>query len=70
MINILYDEPNNENFQNKIEKVQYKVCLAITDTINWHNRPWGNKLIFFDKVLNSLLQHSTHISLFIFGFFI
>lgn len=34
MINILYDEPNNENFQNKIEKVQYKVCLAITDTIN------------------------------------
>ena len=34
MINILYDEPNNENFQNKIEEVQYKACLAITDTIN------------------------------------
>ena len=27
---ILYDKPNNENFQNKIEKVQYRACLAIT----------------------------------------
>ena len=30
---ILYDKPNNENFQNKIEKVQYKACLAITGAI-------------------------------------
>ena len=30
---ILYDKPDNENFQNKIEKVQYKACLAITGTI-------------------------------------
>ena len=27
---ILYDKPNNENFQNKIEKVQYRACFAIT----------------------------------------
>ena len=28
--NILYDKPENQNFQNKLEKVQYKSCLAIT----------------------------------------
>ena len=27
---ILYDRPNNESLQNKIEKVQYKACLAVT----------------------------------------
>ena len=27
---ILYDKPNNNNFQNKMEKVQYRACLAIT----------------------------------------
>ena len=30
---ILYDKPDNENFQNKIEEVQYKACLAITGAI-------------------------------------
>ena len=25
----LYDKPNNENFQNKIEKLQFRACLAI-----------------------------------------
>ena len=30
---ILYDKPNNENFQNKMEKVQYRACLAITGGI-------------------------------------
>ena len=30
---ILFDEANNENFQNKIEKAQYKACLAITGVI-------------------------------------
>ena len=28
--NILYDKPSNDNFQNKMEKVQYRACLAIT----------------------------------------
>ena len=27
---ILYDKPNNDNFQNKMEKVQYRACLTIT----------------------------------------
>ena len=30
---ILYGKPNNDNFQDKMEKVQYKVCLAITGGI-------------------------------------
>ena len=30
---IFYDKANNENFQNKVEKVQYRVCLGITGTI-------------------------------------
>ena len=30
---ILYDKPNNENFQQKLEKVQYRACLAITNAI-------------------------------------
>ena len=28
--NVLYDKPSNDNFQNKMEKVQYRACLAIT----------------------------------------
>ena len=30
---ILYDKPNNENLQNKLEKVQCRACLAATGTI-------------------------------------
>ena len=59
---ILYDKPNNENFQNKLEKVQYRACLAITgaiqgtsrttfyDELGLHSvtkRRWCNKLIIF-----------------------
>ena len=28
--NILYGKPSNDNFQNKMEKGQYRACLAIT----------------------------------------
>ena len=31
---ILYDKPNNEDFQNELEKVQHRACLAITGAIN------------------------------------
>ena len=27
---ILYDKPDYENFQSKLEKVQYRACLAVT----------------------------------------
>ena len=61
---ILYDEPNNENFQNKLEKAQYRACFAMTvviqgtsrtklyDELGLHSlfkRRWCNKLTFFTK---------------------
>ena len=61
---ILYDKPENQNFQNKFKKVQYKVCLAITRAIQGTSRQknydelglhtliekrWRSKLIFFVK---------------------
>ena len=67
---ILCDKLNNENFQNKLEKVQYRACLAITgaiqgtsrtklyDELGLHlliKRRWCNKLIFFYKIVNGLL---------------
>ena len=60
--NILYDKPENQNFKSKIEKVQYKACIAITGTIQGTSRKclydelglmslkerhWYNKLTFF-----------------------
>ena len=59
---ILYDKSNNETFQNKMEKIKYRACLAITggiqgtsrqqryDELDLHllvKRLWGNKLAFF-----------------------
>ena len=35
---ILYDKPNNEIFPNKMEKVQYRTCLAITGGIQGTSR--------------------------------
>ena len=67
---ILYDKPENENFQNKLEKVQYTACLPTTGAIQGTSRPrlhdelgprllskrrWHNKLFFFYRVLNGLL---------------
>ena len=62
--------PNNESFQNKLEKVPYRACLAITgaiqgisrtklyDELGLHSlikRRWCNNLIFFYKIVNGLL---------------
>ena len=60
---ISYDKPNNENFQNKMKKVQYKACLEIDvgigtskeqlyDELGSHSlgkRRWRNKLVCFIK---------------------
>ena len=61
---ILYDKRENKNFQNKLENVQYRACLAITGAIqgtsrqklygehglhSLSKRPWRTKLIFFVK---------------------
>ena len=68
---ILYDKPDHENFQNKIEKVQYKAYLAIIGAIQGTSREKlyeelglhslverhrRNKLIFFYKIVNGLLS--------------
>ena len=67
---ILYDKPNYGHFQNKLEKVLYNNCLAITDALqgtskikiydelSLHSpikRRWCNKWIFFYKIVNDLL---------------
>ena len=35
---IIYDKPNNESFKSKIEDIQYKACIAITDAIQGTSR--------------------------------
>ena len=67
---ILYDKPGNQDFQNKLETVQYKACLAITgaiqgtsrqkiyDELGLHaliERRCRSKLTFFYKIANGLL---------------
>ena len=62
---ISYNKLNNETFLNKIEKLQYSACLAISGAIqttskekNYNelglhsltNRRWLSKLIFFYKM--------------------
>ena len=39
--NILYDKPDSQNFESKIEKVLYKACIAITSAIQ---RPFIKRL--------------------------
>ena len=41
---ILYDKPNNENFQNKIAKVQYSACLSITSAIQGTSKKYYDEL--------------------------
>ena len=53
---ILYDKPNNGNFQNKLEKLQYRACLAITGAIQGTSR---TKL--YDELgLHSLIKTPVH----------
>ena len=30
---VIYDQPNNDSFSDKIEQLQYKTCLAVTGAI-------------------------------------
>ena len=30
---IIYDKPNNESFENKLENIHYKACIVITGAI-------------------------------------
>ena len=63
---IVYDKPNNESFTSRLERVQYKVCVAIAGAIQGtsceclykelgleflSDRRWVCKLTFFYKIL-------------------
>ena len=47
---IIYDKPHNYSFKNKIENVQYKACIAITDTIQGTSK----EHLYYELVLESL----------------
>ena len=66
---IKYDNPENETLINKLEKVQYQACLAITGAFQGtsceslcrelvleclQTRRWYRKMMFFYKILNGL----------------
>ena len=51
---IVYDKPNNESFQSKIEKVQYRRCLAITGAMQGTSK--GKK---YELGLHSLADDGT-----------
>ena len=68
---ILFNKPNNETLQNKIEKLQLKTCLTITGAIQGTSkenlyeelglhscieRCWHSKLDFFCNIVNGLLS--------------
>ena len=48
----LYDKPNNENFQSKMQKVQNRACLVITSGIQGTFR----ELIYDELRLHSLVK--------------
>ena len=67
---ILYDKTSNDNFQNEMEKVQYRACLVIVsgiqgayreqlyDKLGLHSlvkKHYHNKLVFLYKIVNRLL---------------
>ena len=71
-VDILHDKPSNDNSQNKMEKVQYRACLAIAggiqgtsrerlyDELGLHSlvkRRCRKKIVFFYKIVNCLLPH-------------
>ena len=71
----MYDKPGNLNFESKIEKVQYKSCIAITGVIQGTSRDrlydelglmslskrrWHDKIIFFYKFVNGILPDYLH----------
>ena len=72
---IIYDNSVNESLINKLEKLQYQACLAITGAIQGTSRKsiykehgfeslqirwWYRKMIFFYKILNGLTPNYLH----------
>ena len=72
---VIYDKPFNESFERKIEMVQYKAALVITDAIKETSRNrlyqelgldfsadrrWSRRLFFSHKVIQGLLPSYLH----------
>ena len=53
---ILYGKPSNDNFQNKMENVQYRTCLAITSGIQGTSTEW----LYDELGLQSLVKRCWH----------
>ena len=49
---ILYDKTSNDNFQSKMEKVQKRACLRITDGIHGTSK----KHLYYELGLHSLVK--------------
>ena len=47
---IVYDKSNNDFFTSKLERVQYKACLAVTDVIQGIFRERLNKELGLESV--------------------
>ena len=58
--NIIYDQPNNESFTQKIEKIQYNAALAITGAIKGVGL--GSCVLFLK--LRQLTNQNTYLTLF------
>ena len=52
----LYDKPSNANFQDKMQKVQYRVCLVITGGIQGTSR----EKFYNELGLHSLVRRRRH----------
>ena len=47
---VIYDQPNNDSFSDKIEQLQYKACLAITGAIQETSRECLNNVLRLERL--------------------
>ena len=55
---IVYEKPNNESFASRLERVQYKVCLAITGVIQGTSRERPYKELGLEYIQNIYIFRS------------
>ena len=53
---ILYDQPFSSSFHDRLESVQYKVCLAITGQLGVHQRKIISRIRFRISKASTLMQ--------------
>ena len=55
---IVYEKPNNESFASRLERVQYKACLAITGVIQGTSRERPYKELGLEYIQNIYIFRS------------